>query len=96
MKILKHILRPKQRTILRNYSARHQIKASYFSEIKILLGRYTATYRHLLPKCFENAVLRRVDMVQHNFLFCETNQKHVCWKFEVFDYVTGVYFYNVE
>ena len=42
----------------------HQIKSYYVSGTKILLRRYTEIYRHLLSRCFKNAVLGRQEMMQ--------------------------------
>ena len=57
----------------------HQTKSYYFSGTKVFLQRYTETYRHLLSKCFKNAVPGRHKMVQYNF-FSDTKQEHVFWK----------------
>ena len=42
----------------------HQIKSYYVSGTKILLRRYAEICRHLLSKCFKNAVLGRQEMTQ--------------------------------
>ena len=42
----------------------NQIKAYYVSGKNIFLRRRTEIYRHLLSKCFENAVLGLLEMVQ--------------------------------
>ena len=47
----------------------HQIKASYVSGTKSFLRRCTGIYRHMLSKCFENAVLGRLEMVQCGCIF---------------------------
>ena len=47
----------------------NQIKSYYIFGIKIFLQRYTEIYRHLLWKCFKNAVLGRQEMVQRKCLF---------------------------
>ena len=41
-----------------------QIKSSCISGTKVFFRRYAEIYRHLLSKCFQNAVLRRQEMVQ--------------------------------
>ena len=42
----------------------HQIKSYYVSGTKILIRRYTKIYRHLISKCFKNAVFGRQAMIQ--------------------------------
>ena len=53
----------------------HQIKSYCVFRTKIFLRIYTEIYKHLLLKCFKNAILRRQDV------FSVTKQKYVCWKF---------------
>ena len=76
-KVIKHFARLKQRATLRKLSslhpsASHQIKPYYVSKTKNFLRRYLAIYRHLLSKCFKNAVLERQEMVQCNFFWHQT------------------------
>ena len=47
----------------------YQIKPYYVSETKIFLRRYKEIYRHLLSKCFKNAVRRRQEMMQYKYFF---------------------------
>ena len=42
----------------------HQIKASNISGTKILIQKFTRTYKDLLSKCLENSVGRHLEMVQ--------------------------------
>ena len=58
----------------------YQIKPYYVSGTNIFFRRYKEIYRHLLSKCFKNAVLGRKDMVQYKY-FSDSKQKYVCWKF---------------
>ena len=71
----------------------HQIKPYYISETKVFLRRYLEIYRHLLSRCFKNAVLEGQEMVQCNIFF-DTKQKHDCWKIcevrNIFGCVEGV------
>ena len=53
----------------------NQIKSYYGSGTKIFLRRYTEIYRHLLSKCFRNAVLERQEMMQCKFFFLTPNRK---------------------
>ena len=62
-----------------SHSIPHQIKPYYISETKVFLRRYLEIYRHLLSKCFKNAILERQEMMQCNIFF-DTKQKHDCWK----------------
>ena len=83
-KIVKHFIRPKQQATWKKLLSLpqthpHQTKSCYFSGTKVFLQRYTETYRHLLSKCFKDAVPGRQEMVQYNF-FSDTKQKHVFWK----------------
>ena len=75
------------------HSIPHQIKPYYISETKVFLRRYLEIYRHLLSKCFKNAILERQEMVQCNIFF-DTKQKHDCWKIcevrNIFGCVEGV------
>ena len=52
----------------------HQVKSYLTSGTNIFLWRYTEIYRHLLSKCFRNAVLRRQEMVQMLFLIPNRNK----------------------
>ena len=56
-------------------------------------------YRHLLSKCFENAVFGRQEKVQCNVI-SDTKQKHVCWKIcklrKVSGIVSGAYYFQCE
>ena len=47
----------------------HQIKPSFVSRTNILWWRFTGIHRHLLSKCFENAVFRHLVMVQCKCFF---------------------------
>ena len=47
----------------------YQRKAYYVSGTKIFLRRYIEIYRHLLSKCFKNAVLGRQEMGQCKCFF---------------------------
>ena len=71
----------------------YQIKPYYISETKVFLRRYLEIYRHLLSRCFKNAVLEGQEMVQCNIFF-DTKQKHDCWKIcevrNIFGCVEGV------
>ena len=77
----------------------HQIKSYYVFGTKIFLWRYTEIYRHLLSKCFKNAVLWRQEMMQSKCFF-DTKQKYVCWKIckvrKVFDCVAGAYYFQCQ
>ena len=68
-----------------------QIKAYYVSGTKIFSRRYAEIYRHLHSKCFKNAVLGRLEMVQCQCFFW--HQPNVCWKIykvrKVFGCVSG-------
>ena len=55
-----------------NYSAPHQTKASHVSETKISLRRDTRVYRYLLSKCFVNAFLGCLEMMQCKFFLTPT------------------------
>ena len=58
----------------------HRIK-SYVFGIKFFLRRYTEMYRHLLSKCFKNAVLGRQEMVQRKCSFLTPNRNMFARKF---------------
>ena len=58
------------------YSA--SIKASYVSWTKIIEGRFTGVYRHLLSKCFENAVLGHLKMIQCKCIFWHQPETSFC------------------
>ena len=92
--ILKHFTRSKHRVNLRKSFTLPSDK----SWTKIFIRWHTGIYRYLLSKCFENAVLGRLEMVNCKWFFSDTNQKHVCWKIckmsKVFGCVAGVYFLN--
>ena len=65
---------PKQRASPRKSSRLpppppHQIKSYYIFGTKIFLIRYTEIYKHLLSKCFKNAVLGCQEMVQCKCFF---------------------------
>ena len=47
----------------------HKIKSYYVFGTKIFLRRYTEIYKHLLSKCFKNAVPGRQEMVQRKCFF---------------------------
>ena len=84
-KIVKYFARSKQQVTLRNYPASshptaHQIKPYYVSETKIFLRRYLEIHRHLLSKCFKNAVLERQEMV-HAIFFLTPNKNMIALKF---------------
>ena len=65
-KILKHFMRPEQqRGALRKLFSLPPDK----SWTKISLQRYAGIYRHLLSKCFENAVFECLEMVQFRCFF---------------------------
>ena len=59
----------------------NQIKSYYGSGAKIFLRRYTEIYRHLLSKCFRNAVLERQEMMQCKFFFLTPNRKMLAGTF---------------
>ena len=95
---------PKQRASLRKSSRfppspPHQIKSYYIFGTKIFLFRYTEIYKHLLSKCFKNAVLGCQKMVQRK-CSSDTKQKHVCWKIctviKVFGRVRKYIIFNVK
>ena len=46
-----------------------QTATKIFFGTKIFLRRYTEIYRHLISKCFKNAVLGRQEMVQRKYFF---------------------------
>ena len=85
-KILIKMKRPKQRATLRKLSSLpphhipYQIKYYYVSETKIFFRRYLEIYRHLLSKCFKNAVLERQEMV-HAIFFLTPNKNMIALKF---------------
>ena len=56
---LKEVIKPSPKTTL------HQIKSYCFFGTDIFLRRYTKIYRHLISKCFKNAVLGRQERVQY-------------------------------
>ena len=78
----------------------HQIKIYYISGTKIFLGRYIEIYKHLLSKCFKNAVLARQEMVQCKYFFWHHKHEHVCWKIckvrKVFGCVVGAYYFQCQ
>ena len=59
---LKEIVQPPQ-------THSHEIKSYYASGTKYFLRRYTEIYRHLLSKCFKNAVLESQETVQCKCFF---------------------------
>ena len=59
----------------------HRIKSYYVFGIKSFLRRYTEMYRHLLSKCFKNAVLGRQEMVQRKCSFLTPNRNMFARKF---------------
>ena len=61
--------RPKQRVTLNKLFSHHQLTASYVSGTDVYLPRYTGKFWHLLSKCFENAVVRHLKMVQSEYDF---------------------------
>ena len=80
IKIMKHFARSKQRAALKKlfslppHLTPSQIKPYYVSGTKIFLRRYKELYRHLLSKCFKNAVLGRQEMVQYKYFFLTPNK----------------------
>ena len=83
----------KQQATLRKLFRLHQIKASL--KQKICYGDIQE-YIQLLSNSFQNAALRRLEMVLCKRFFSATNQKYVYWKFckvnKVFSCVVGVHF----
>ena len=66
---------------------------------KNFLRRYTEIYRHLLSKCFKNAILeRRNDAVQ--MFFSDTKQKNIGWTIckvrMVFGCVAKAYYFQCQ
>ena len=55
----------------------HQIKSYYVFGAKIFLRRYTDMYRHLLSKCFKNAVLWCQEMVQPKCFFWHQTETYL-------------------
>ena len=47
----------------------HQIKALNISGTKILIQKFTRTYKHLFSECLENLVSRHLEMVLWNVSF---------------------------
>ena len=56
-------------------------------------------YRHLLSKCFKNAVLESQEML-HAIFFSDTKQKHDCFKIckvrNIFGCVAGAYYFQCQ
>ena len=77
----------------------HQIKSYHVSETKILLKRYLEIYRHLLSKCFKNAVLERQEMV-HAIFFRTANKNmigcKICKVRNSFGCVAGAYYFQCQ
>ena len=69
MIISKHFACPKQRTAWRKLFIPQQIKASCVSGTNIFWWRFIGINRHLISKCFENAVLAGLEMVQWKCFF---------------------------
>ena len=68
-KIWKHFRRPKQQAVLTKLFISSEDKKFLSFWNKIFLRIYTGMYRDLLSKCFENAVLWRLEMVQCKYFF---------------------------
>ena len=66
---LKHFACPKQRAAWRKLFIPQQIKASYVFGRNIFWWRFIGINRHLISKCFENAVLAGLEMVQWKCFF---------------------------
>ena len=67
---LKEIIQPPPNT----QPIPHQIKSYYVFGTKIFLRKYTEIYRHLILKCFKNAVLWRQEMMQPKCFFLTPNR----------------------
>ena len=52
-------------------------KSYYSSGTKIFLRKYTEIYKHLLSRCFKNAVLEGPEMMQYKCVFWHQTDK--CW-----------------
>ena len=77
----------------------NQIKSYYASGTKSFLQTYTERYRHLLSKCFQNAVLGRQGRCSTNVFF-DTKQKNVdsktCKMRKVFSCVATAYYFQFQ
>ena len=77
----------------------YQIKSSYVFGTKVFSRWYTEIYKHLLSRCFNNAVLGIKKWYSAN-VFSNAKQKHVCWKFckvrKFFCCVAGAYYFQCQ
>ena len=75
-------------------------KSYYFSRTKCsYIQRYTEIYRHLLSKCFKNAVPGRQEMVQYNVFFWQRTETFFLEKLQSqkgFLLFAGAYYFQCQ
>ena len=91
---------PKQRAAIRKLFSlppthHQQIKSYFVSGTKIFLRRYREIYRHLLSKCFKNAVLGRQEIVQYRCFFLTASRKIFAGKFVKWERFLAVYLEHI-